>query len=207
MRLLAVVRRQSALYELPTRSEQPLSEHLHRGGTLVSAAATAVNQLIERGLLDPDAPIAEYWPEFAANGKGHIPLRWALSHRAGLAAVDGDLTLDDVAAWDPVVEAIAAQAPNWEPGTKHGYHARSYGWIAGEVIQRVTGLMPGEYIANEIVVPLDLDLFVGTTPDQDARIASLRNSGAKGGRARFAFWLCSCSTASLRAYKSAAPVA
>ena len=80
-----------------------------------------------------------YWPEFAAAGKGAIPVRWALSHQAGLAAVDGELTLAEVLAWDPVVAAIAAQAPNWEPGTAHGYHARSYGWILGEVVRRVTG--------------------------------------------------------------------
>jgi len=136
--------------------------------------AVAANQLIERGELDPDAPVARYWPEFAANGKGEIPVKWALSHRAGLAAVDApDLTLDDVAAWDPVVEAIAAQEPNWEPGTKHGYHARSYGWIAGEIIRRVTGMMPGEFIAREIVAPLGLDFFVGVPESEDARVATL----------------------------------
>ena len=136
--------------------------------------AVAANQLIERGDLDPDAPIAQYWPEFAANGKAEIPVRWALSHRAGLAAVDAPhLTLDDVAAWDPVVEAIAAQEPNWEPGTKHGYHARSYGWINGELIRRITGMMPGEYIAEEIVAPLGLDFFVGVPDSEDARVATL----------------------------------
>ena len=136
--------------------------------------AVAANQLIERGVLDPDAPIAQYWPEFGASGKAEIPVRWALSHRAGLAAVDApDLTLDDVAAWDPVVEAIAAQAPNWEPGTKHGYHARSYGWIIGELIRRITGMMPGEYIAREIVEPLGLDFFVGVPESEDPRVATL----------------------------------
>ncbi|MFO7591459.1 MAG: serine hydrolase domain-containing protein [Acidimicrobiia bacterium] len=137
-------------------------------------AAVAVNQLIERGDLDPDAPVARYWPEFAANGKAEIPVRWVLSHRAGLAAVDApDLTLDDVAAWDPVVEAIAAQEPNWEPGTRHGYHARSYGWITGEIIRRITGLMPGEYVAREIVDPLGLDFVVGVPESEDPRVATL----------------------------------
>jgi len=136
--------------------------------------AVAANQLIERGDLDPDAPVARYWPEFAANGKGEIPVRWVLSHRAGLAAVDApDLTLDDIAAWDPVVEAIAAQEPNWEPGTQHGYHARSYGWITGEIIRRITGLMPGEVIARDIVAPLGLDFFVGVPESEDARVATL----------------------------------
>jgi len=135
--------------------------------------AVAANQLIARGVLDPDAPVAEYWPEFAAEGKGAIPVRWALSHRAGLAAIDRDLTLDDVAAWDPVIDAIAAQAPNWEPGTRHGYHARTYGWIVGELIRRVTGLMPGDYIDQEIVTPLGLDFYLGVPESEDARIARI----------------------------------
>jgi CubicO group peptidase (beta-lactamase class C family) len=135
--------------------------------------AVAANQLIARGVLDPDAPVAEYWPEFAAEGKGEIPVRWVLSHRAGLAAIDADLTLEDVAAWDPVIDAIAAQIPNWEPGTQHGYHARTYGWIVGELIRRVTGLMPGDYVAREIATPLGLDFFLGVPESEDARIARI----------------------------------
>jgi CubicO group peptidase (beta-lactamase class C family) len=135
--------------------------------------AVAANQLIERGLLDPDAPVAEYWPEFAAAGKSTIPVRWVMSHQAGLAAIDGTVTLDDVAAWDPMMDAIAAQEPNWEPGTKHGYHARTYGWIVGELIRRVTGKMPGGYVADEIVAPLGLDLFLGLPASEDARVAPI----------------------------------
>jgi CubicO group peptidase (beta-lactamase class C family) len=136
--------------------------------------AVAANQLIAAGRLDPDAPIADYWPEFAANGKAAITVGMALSHRAGLAAVDGDLTLADIAAWDPVVAAIAAQAPNWEPGTAHGYHSRSYGWIVGELIRRVSGHpSPGAYIAAEIAAPLGLDFFLGVPEDEDARVATL----------------------------------
>jgi CubicO group peptidase (beta-lactamase class C family) len=136
--------------------------------------AVAANQLIAAGRLDPDAPIASYWPEFAANGKAAITVGMALSHRAGLAAIDGDLTLDDIAAWDPVVAAIAAQAPNWEPGTAHGYHSRSYGWIVGELIRRVSGYAsPGAYIAAEIAGPLGLDFFVGVPETEDARVATM----------------------------------
>jgi CubicO group peptidase (beta-lactamase class C family) len=107
--------------------------------TLVFSAAkgptaTCMNRLVEQGLLDVDLPIAHYWPEFGCNGKESITPRMVLSHRAGLAAVDGDLSLDQVLAWHPVIEAIAAQAPNWEPDTAHGYHARSYGWILGEIL-------------------------------------------------------------------------
>jgi CubicO group peptidase (beta-lactamase class C family) len=136
--------------------------------------AVAANQLVERGRLDPEAPVAAYWPEFAAEGKEAIPVAWVLSHRAGVAAIDDPgLTLDDVAAWDPVIEAIAAQAPNWEPGTRHGYHARTYGWIMGELIRRVTGMMPGEYVTEEIARPLGLDFLIGVPESQDHRVATL----------------------------------
>ncbi len=137
------------------------------------ATAVCANRLIEQGDLDPDAPIAQYWPDFAANGKERIPVKWALSHRAGLAAVDGDLTLDDVAAWEPVVAAIAAQPTNWEPGTKHGYHARSYGWIVGEIIRRVSGRSPGTYFAEEVAAPLDLEFYIGLPEALEPRVARL----------------------------------
>lgn len=123
--------------------------------------AACVLALVERGHLDLDAPVASYWPEFAHNGKGDIPLRWVLSHRAGLAAVDGRLTLAEVLAWEPVVRAIAAQEPNWPPGTAHGYHARSFGWILGEVVRRVTGRSIGRHFAAEIAGPLGLDFWIG----------------------------------------------
>jgi len=137
-------------------------------------AAVAANQLIERGLLDPHAPVADYWPEFSANGKDTIPVEWVLSHRAGLAALEApDLTLEDVAAWYPVIDAIAAQEPNWEPGSAHGYHARTYGWIVGELVRRVTGMMPGEYVAAEIADPLGLDFMIGVPQVEDGRVARL----------------------------------
>jgi len=135
--------------------------------------AVAANQLIEQGRLDPDAPVAQYWPEFGAGGKAAIPVSWVLSHRAGLAAIDADLTLDDVAAWHPVIDAIAAQEPNWEPGTHHGYHARTYGWITGELIRRVTGEMPGTYVAEEIADPLGLEFLIGVPESEDHRVARM----------------------------------
>jgi CubicO group peptidase (beta-lactamase class C family) len=133
--------------------------------------AACVLRLVERGQLDLDAPVAAYWPEFAANGKAEIPLRWVLCHKAGLAAVDGDLTLAQVFAWDPVVRAIAAQAPNWPPGTAHGYHARSFGWILGEVVRRVTGRTLGAVFADEIAGPLGLECWIGTPAGVRARCA------------------------------------
>jgi CubicO group peptidase (beta-lactamase class C family) len=133
--------------------------------------AACVHLLVERRALDLDEPVAAFWPEFAAQGKAAIPLRWVLSHQAGLAAVDGDLTLADVLAWYPVVAAIAAQAPNWPPGTAHGYHARSFGWILGEVVRRVTGRSLGRFFADEIAGPLGLDFWIGLPPGLRGRCA------------------------------------
>lgn len=135
--------------------------------------ATCINRLAERGLLDIDLPVARYWPEFGCNGKEAITTRMVLSHRAGLAAVDGDLSLESVLAWSPVVEAIAAQQPNWEPGSRHGYHARSFGWILGEIIRRITGQMPGDYLQREIAGPLGLRYWVGLPEDELAHCAKL----------------------------------
>jgi CubicO group peptidase (beta-lactamase class C family) len=135
--------------------------------------ATCVNLLVERRVLDVDTPVAAYWPEFAARGKDRIPLRWVLCHKAGLAAVDGDLTLAEVLAWDPVCAAIASQAPNWEPGTAHGYHARSFGWILGEVVRRVTGRSLGRFFAEEIAGPFELDFWIGVPERQLRRCARL----------------------------------
>jgi CubicO group peptidase (beta-lactamase class C family) len=133
--------------------------------------AICVHLLAQRGQLDLDARVADYWPEFGCRGKQDIPIRWVLSHRAGLAAVDGDLSLDEVLAWDPVVAAIAAQAPNWQPGNAHGYHARSFGWILGEIVRRVTGRSLGSFFAEEIAQPLGLDFWVGLPERELARCA------------------------------------
>jgi CubicO group peptidase (beta-lactamase class C family) len=135
--------------------------------------AVCVHRLAEAGKLDLDAPVARYWPEFAARGKAEIPVSWVLSHRAGLADVEGELRLEQVLAWDPVVAAIAAQAPNWEPGSAHGYHARSFGWILGEVVRRITGRSLGRYFAEEVASPLGLDFWIGLPAAQLPRCARM----------------------------------
>ena len=89
--------------------------------------AVAAHMLAQEGKLDFDAPVTRYWPEFGAEGKQDMPVRWLFSHRAGLAAIDRQLTVDDVYRWDPVVEALAAQKPLWEPNTGHGYHVGTGG--------------------------------------------------------------------------------
>src|ERR1035437_3952075 len=116
--------------------------------------AICAYQLVGQGRLDLDVPVARYWPEFAAHGKAAISVRMLLSHRAGLVALDRDLTLDEVLAWDPVLWGIEAQAPMWRPGTAHSYHTITYGWLVGEVIRRITGASPGEFLRAELARPL-----------------------------------------------------
>ena len=141
--------------------------------TTKGATAACVNLLAQRGELDIDAPVATYWPEFKAAGKEEIPVRWLLCHKAGLPYVDGAMTLDEALAWDPVIRALEAQAPIWEPGTAHGYHATTYGWLLGEVVRRVTGKSIGTYFADEIAAPLDLEFWIGLPDAQQHRVAPL----------------------------------
>lgn len=140
--------------------------------------AIAVNLLVQRGDLDPEAPVAHYWPEFAAAGKGDIAVATAMSHQAGLPLIDRPLSRAEALAWDPVVDAIAAQEPIWQPGTKHGYHMRTYGWIAGELIRRVTGRTPGTFIREEIAEPIGVDFHVGLGAEHEPRVATLIPPGA-----------------------------
>ncbi len=141
--------------------------------TTKGATAICAHTLVECGAIDVDEPVSRYWPEFAAGGKDRITVRQVLGHRAGLAHVEGELTLDEVLEWDPVVEAIAAQEPNWAPGTAHGYHMRSFGWIVGEIIRRVDGRAPGRFFAEEIAGPLGLDFWIGLPESEEPRVARM----------------------------------
>jgi CubicO group peptidase (beta-lactamase class C family) len=141
--------------------------------TTKGVTAILAHLLAQRGELDLDAPVAAYWPEFKAEGKENVPVRWLLGHRVGLPAVDATLTADEVLAWDPIVEALAAQRPFWEPNTAHGYHALTYGWLVGEVIRRVTGKNIGKVLADEITGPLGLDIWIGLPEDKETRVAPL----------------------------------
>ncbi|OII70404.1 serine hydrolase domain-containing protein [Streptomyces sp. CC77] len=137
------------------------------------ATATAAHMLVERGFLDLDAPVAKYWPEFAADGKADIPVRWLLSHQAGLVALDEPLPLVEALAWDPMAAALAAQRPLWTPGTAHGYHGRTWGWLVGEVIRRVSGRSPGRFFAEEVAGPLGLDFFIGLPASERDRVSHM----------------------------------
>jgi CubicO group peptidase (beta-lactamase class C family) len=141
--------------------------------TTKGVTAICAHLLAQRGELDLDAPAASYWPEFKAEGKENIPVRQLLSHRSGLPVVDVDLTPDQVLAWDPIVDALAAQKPIWEPNTKHGYHALTFGWLVGEVIRRVSGTNIGTFFRDEIGHPLGLDLWIGLPSSEESRVAPL----------------------------------
>ena len=141
--------------------------------TTKGITAACIARLVERGLVELDAPIARYWPEFAANGKEAVSVRDVMTHQAGLAEVEGTFTLEQAAAGAPIAAALARQKPQWPPRSRHGYHARSYGWILGELVRRITGRRFGAVLAEEIAAPLGLerDLYVGLPEDQDARVA------------------------------------
>ncbi|WP_329035663.1 beta-lactamase family protein [Streptomyces sp. NBC_00178] len=135
--------------------------------------ALCAHLLVDRGLLDLDAPVADYWPEFAAEGKESVRVRHLLSHRSGVAGLRDPHTLAELYDWELTTARLAATAPWWEPGTRSGYHAISYGFLVGEVVRRVTGMLPGEFLRQEITGPLGIDFSFGY-PEKDAgRVAEL----------------------------------
>ncbi len=139
------------------------------------ATATVANLLAERGQLELDEPVTKYWPAFGAKGKEKTTVRMLLSHRAGLPLVEAKLTREQVIAGAPVADALAAQAPIWEPGTSHGYHALTYGWLLNEVVRRATGRTVGSLFATEVAGPLGLDFYIGLPASAEGRVAPLIN--------------------------------
>ncbi len=135
--------------------------------------AICIHHLAEQNRIDLDAPVARYWPEFGAAGKANISIRWVLSHRAGLFSIEAPLTLEEVLAVRPVADALAQQAPAWEPGSAHLYHPLSYGYILGELVRRVTGKTLARYVREDIGAPIDADVWIGLPADQEHRVARL----------------------------------
>jgi CubicO group peptidase (beta-lactamase class C family) len=135
--------------------------------------ALCANRLAERGRLDLDAPVARYWPEFAAAGKQHVPVRWLLSHQAGVPALREDVPRAKRFDWSFWTEALAAEAPWWEPGSQHGYHALSFGHLVGEVVRRADGRSLGNFFREEFCEPFGLDFHIGLAEADDARVAEL----------------------------------
>ncbi|MEO2168502.1 MAG: serine hydrolase domain-containing protein [bacterium] len=141
--------------------------------TTKAMAALCAHQLVEEGLLDLDAPVAKYWPEFAAAGKQGISVRQLLCHQAGLAAVREPLPDSALYDWDAMVRALAAEKPWWEPGSAHGYHAVTFGWLVGEVVRRITGESLGTTFRRRIAEPLGADFQIGVPDADHCRIAEM----------------------------------
>ncbi len=136
--------------------------------------AVLVHLLHAEGVIDIHAPIATVWPEFAVRGKEDIPLAAVLSHQAGMPAVRSPVTRADAYAWHPVVAALAAQEPYWAPGTRHGYHDLTFGWLIGETLRRATGHSVGELVDRHLARPLGLDLWIGLPAEEFGRVVELR---------------------------------
>jgi CubicO group peptidase (beta-lactamase class C family) len=129
--------------------------------------------LAQRGLLDFDAPVTRYWPEFVGGGKGEVPVRYLFTHQAGLPYLDQQLTREEILEGSRIVEVLEQETPVWEPGTAHGYHALTYGWLAGALIAKATGTRLGEVFQAEIAKPLGLDFHIGLPPEDIPRVAPL----------------------------------
>ena len=138
--------------------------------TVTSLAAL---MLADRGLLDLDAPVATYWPEFAANGKHDVRVRHLLSHTSGVAGWQQPTTIEDLFHWDTATSRLAAQAPWWEPGTASGYHALNYGFLVGELVRRTANKSLKDFVREDIARPLDADFQLGAGRDDYGRIAEL----------------------------------
>jgi CubicO group peptidase (beta-lactamase class C family) len=138
--------------------------------TVTSLAALV---LVDRGDLDVFKPVAHYWPEFAAKGKGAIEVRHLLSHTSGVSGWEQPVEVVDLYDWEKSTSMLAAQAPWWEPGSASGYHDRSFGHLVGEVIRRITGQKLGEFVANEIAGPLGADFHIGLDPSQFHRVSNV----------------------------------
>jgi CubicO group peptidase (beta-lactamase class C family) len=134
----------------------------------------AFNILVDRGLVDVNAPVARYWKEFAQNGKESLPVRFILDHRAGLPIVADPMWPGAIFDHKATCEALARQAPLWEPGTVAAYHIHTQGFLLGEIIRRVTGKTVGQFIRDEIARPLNADFLLGSMSDHDqARVAEV----------------------------------
>jgi len=136
--------------------------------TVTSLAAL---MLVDRGELDVDAPVARYWPEFAANGKQDVLVRHVMSYSSGVSGLDQPAVVEDLYDWEKATSRMAAQAPWWEPGTASGYHALNYGHLVGELVRRISGKTLKQFVAEEIAGPLGADFQIGAAERDWERVA------------------------------------
>jgi CubicO group peptidase (beta-lactamase class C family) len=151
----------------------PWSEHTITNvwSSTKTVTSLAALMLVDRGELDVDAPVARYWPEFAAQGKQAVLVRHLMSHSSGVSGLDQPAAVEDLYDWDAATSRMAAQAPWWEPGTASGYHALNYGHLIGEVVRRISGKTLKQFVADEIAGPLGADFQIGAAESDWGRIA------------------------------------
>lgn len=142
-------------------------------GATKGMLAVAVLLLVADGTLGLDTPVAEYWPEFATEDKRDITVRWLLSHRAGVPALDKPFSSRRLIAGESPADALAALSPAWRPGTAHGYHPSTGAWILNEVVRRVQGATVGEVLDRQVATPAGLDLYLGVPGAATGRLAPL----------------------------------
>lgn len=135
------------------------------------ATALCAHMLVSRGLLDLEAPVTRYWPEFGQAGKEAIPVKMLLNHQCGLAAVSTPLPAGAFNNWELMVKALEQQEPWWRPGSMHGYHGFTFGWLVGEVVRRVSGKSLGTFFREEVAEPLGLDFWIGLPESLENRVA------------------------------------
>jgi CubicO group peptidase (beta-lactamase class C family) len=141
--------------------------------TTKGVTAIAVAMLVDQGLIDYAAPVARYWPQFAQNGKEAITVSQLLSHQAGLPGFTEPTRLEDFYNWPAIIERLERQAPMWPPGTQNSYHAMSYGFLAGELVRRASGMSVGEFVAKQMAGPLGADVFIGLPLSEEPRVSPL----------------------------------
>jgi CubicO group peptidase (beta-lactamase class C family) len=142
--------------------------------TTKAVTSLCAQMLIDRGELDPDAPVARYWPEFAQAGKGDMPVRWIMCHKSGLTGLTEASAVDDYYDWEKITGLLAVQAPLFPPGTATGYQAITFGYLVGEVIRRITGQTCGQFAAAEVAGPVGADFHIGLPESELGRCSDLQ---------------------------------
>ena len=158
-----------------TDQTAPWTEHTITNVFSTTKIMTSLAGLVahDQGLLDVHAPVAQYWPEFAANGKQDVKVRHLMAHTSGVSAWAQPVVMADLYDWDKSTAMLAAQAPWWKPGSASGYHAFNQGHLVGEVIRRVTGKRLGQFFADEIAGPLAADFHIGLPPQHESRVSDV----------------------------------
>jgi CubicO group peptidase (beta-lactamase class C family) len=142
-------------------------------------ASILAHRLVQEGKLELEENVAHYWPEFAQAGKGNIPVKWLLQHKAGLSVIRRDLTIDEITDGHTIEDELAKQEPLWQPGTAHAYHALTFGTLVSKLIHNITGLTAGQYFKQLISDPLQVDAWIGLPKDKFANLAPLLTDGKR----------------------------